>query len=258
MSLPTPVSGLRLADEGPLLDGFARRHTYLRVSVTDRCNYRCTYCMPEQGLDWQPREELLSFEEIARLVSIFVRLGVRRVRLTGGEPLIRRGLHHLVAMLSELGLEDLAMTTNAHLLARHADQLARAGLDRVNVSCDAVDPDIFRRTTRNGDLAAVFEGIEAARAAGLTPIKINAVVVAGVNEHQVVPMVEHFAPHAEDTVVRFIEYMPFGRSLGAHVPVARLRETLQDAYTLEPIGRGGGGPAVAWRVVETGQQVGFI
>jgi cyclic pyranopterin phosphate synthase len=258
VSLPPPSTAPRPAADGPLVDRFGRVHTYLRVSVTDRCNYRCTYCMPEEGLDWKPRETLLSFEEITRVVAAFTRLGIRRVRLTGGEPLVRKGLHHLVRMLGQLGLDDLAMTTNGHLLPREAGRLAAAGLRRVNVSCDAISPEVFRALTRTGDVGQVLAGIEAARAAGLTPIKINAVVVRGVNVDEVVPLLEHFAPHAADTIVRFIEYMPFSGHERLHEPGASLRERIGERYTLQPLGFGPGGPAVGWRVVETGQQIGFI
>lgn len=259
MSLPTPVEGARMATEGPLLDRFGRQHTYLRLSVTDRCNYRCTYCMPAEGFQYKPRTDLLDFEEITRIVAAFTRLGVRRVRLTGGEPLVRKGFHHLVGMLDALGLDDLAMTTNAHLLADHAERLAAAGLRRVNVSCDAMDADVFSRMTRGGDLARVLEGIEAARAAGLTPIKMNAVMVAGDNDEQLLPMVEYGAEHAADTEVRFIEYMPFGgENRRKHLPVQTMRDRLAEHYTLEPLGRGPTGPAVRWRIAETGQVVGFI
>lgn len=254
------MSGAGSAEGGAsgLLDAHGRSHTYLRVSVTDRCNYRCTYCMPEEGLDWKPREHLLSFEEIARLVGVFARLGVRRVRLTGGEPLVRKGLHHLVRMLSALELDDLAMTTNGHLLPREAERLAAAGLRRVNVSCDAITPEVFRTMTRNGDVSAVLAGIDAARAAGLTPIKVNAVVLRDVNVGEVVPLIEHFAPHAADTELRFIEFMPFSEPVRRHAPGASLRERIGERYTLRRLGPGPGGPAVDWQIVETGQRIGFI
>ncbi|MCB9680377.1 MAG: GTP 3',8-cyclase MoaA [Alphaproteobacteria bacterium] len=252
------MPGLTLPATGPLVDPFGRVHTYVRVSVTDRCNYRCTYCMPAEGLDFKPRETLLSFEEIERIVTVLHRLGIRRVRLTGGEPLVRRGLHHLVARLAALGLDDLAMTTNGELLGRRADELARAGLRRVNVSLDAIDPGVFAAMSRGGDVQRVLAGIDAARAAGLTPIKINAVMVAGTNDDQVLPLVRAFADHADDTVVRFIEYMPFGDARRQHLPAAAVRDVLARHYTLEPVGPGPGGPAVDWRLVETGQRIGFI
>ncbi len=180
MSLPTPVLQARPA-AGPLVDRYARVHTYLRISVTDRCNFRCTYCMPKEGLDWMPRSDLLTYEEILRVVRVLVGMGIRRVRLTGGEPLIRSHLVELVRGLGELGLDDIAMTTNGHRLAGHARSLAEAGLTRVNVSMDAVDPEVFARITRGGDVARVLEGVDAALTAGLGPVKINAVVVDGLN-----------------------------------------------------------------------------
>ncbi len=165
-----------------LVDSFGRVHDTLRVSVTDRCNFRCTYCLPKEGIEWLPRKELLTYEEIQRLVGCFVTLGVRRVRLTGGEPTLRRNLPRLVRSLSDLpGLDDLAMTTNAHALAPIASTLAEAGLQRVNVSLDALDPDVFYRMTRGEDVSRVLKGIDAALAAGLSPIKVNAVVLEGEN-----------------------------------------------------------------------------
>ena len=253
MTLPVAVPGQEQPTSGPLVDRYARQHTYLRVSVTDRCNYRCTYCMPAEGLDWMPRADLLSFEEITRIVSVLVSMGVRRVRLTGGEPLVRSGIE---ASLAALGLEDLAMTTNAHLLASRAQALADAGLRRVNVSMDAVDPAVFRQITRGGDVSRVLEGIDAALGAGLAPLKINAVVVKGVNEAQVPAMVEHFASYGDAVEVRFIEYMPFVGvdGLKRHVPASVMREQLP---AMEPLGRGPGGPAVRYRLA-SGQVVGFI
>lgn len=258
MSLPEPQRGATLPSDGPLVDRFGREHTYLRVSVTDRCNYRCTYCMPEEGLPWTPRERLLSFEETVRLLRLFRTLGIRRIRITGGEPLVRRGVHHLVAMIGELGFDDLAMTTNAHLLAPWAQRLADAGLDRVNVSCDAIDAGVFRRLTRNGDVERVLQSIEAARRAGLTPVKINAVMMADHNESQILPLLEHFGRHPDTVVLRFIEFMPFRDASRAHLSAARIREVIGDRYTLTRLGRGRGGPAVRWRVEELGSEIGFI
>ena len=208
MSLPDPVDGLTRPSSGPLIDRFARAHSYLRLSVTDRCNYRCTYCLPATGVQWLARERLLSLEEMARLARVFVSLGVRGVRLTGGEPTVRRGLLELVRMLSEIdGLQDLAMTTNGHRFAPVAQDFARAGLNRVNISLDTLDPDRFREITRGGDVHRVLEAIEASREAGLGPVKVNAVVVRGVNDASLVSFVEHFAKWP-DVVVRFIEFMP--------------------------------------------------
>jgi cyclic pyranopterin phosphate synthase len=246
-------------DSGPLLDRFARAHTYLRVSVTDRCNYRCTYCMPAAGLTWLKRDQILSFEEITRIVRAFASMGVQTIRLTGGEPTIRNGLPDLVAQLSEIeGIEDIAMTTNGHLFASKAQIFADAGLKRINVSIDSVDPKQFEAITRGGDVYRVLAAIDAARAAGLGPIKLNCVVVGGMNEDQVEAMVEHFDT---DVIIRFIEYMPFGGNADQkkHVPARKIRERLARRWTLEPAGRRVGlGPARNYRIVETGQIIGFI
>jgi cyclic pyranopterin phosphate synthase len=260
--LPEPVQGLEKPESGPLLDRFGRAHTYVRVSVTDRCNYRCTYCMPAEGLDWLPRANLLTFEEITRIVSVLARCGVERVRLTGGEPTVRRDLERLVASLAAIpGIRDLSMTTNGHLFAQKARAFAEAGLNRVNISLDSLDAEQFKRITRGGDLKRVLDAIDAARDAGLTPVKINAVIVGGENEDQVEALVERFAPHAATTQVRFIEYMPFDGNdpTKHHVPAAQIRARLSRTHELQPLeARLGGGPAAHWRVKDSGLVVGFI
>lgn len=261
MSRPEAIFGLQMLPDGPLLDRFGRAHTYLRVSVTDRCNYRCTYCMPAEGLSWTPRAEILTFEEIERIVAALASMGIRKVRLTGGEPLVRRGLPDLVARIAAIpGISDLAMTTNGHLLARHAADLARAGLSRVNISIDALSEDLFREITRGGDLKRVLEGLDAAREAGLAPIKINCVVMRGVNDHEVETMIARLADRP-DIALRFIEYMPFDRVSRQkhHLPSRELRQRLANRYTLTPLpSAANAGPARDLRVEETGQIVGFI
>ncbi len=258
MALPEPVLA-EMPDAGPLVDLFGRVHTYLRVSVTDRCNFRCTYCMPAEGLDWTNNKQLLSFEEITRLVTIFASMGIRRVRLTGGEPMVRRDLEVLVGYLSAIdGIDDLSMTTNAVKLQGRAEALAAAGLTRINISLDSLDAAQFSKLTRGGDLNRVLAGIDSARAAGLTPLKINAVVVRGENEDQAVPLIRHFAAHSADTEVRFIEYMPWGIHHREHRPEKQLRERIAEHFTLEPIEAGHGGPATHYRVAENGLVVGFI
>lgn len=249
-----------MAPAPPLLDSYGRAHTYLRVSVTDRCNFRCVYCLPEEGMDWMARKDILSHEEISRLVAIFVSLGVRRVRLTGGEPLVRRDLEVLVESLGKLdNLQDLGITTNGFRLADCAERLARAGLRRVNVSLDSLNPDRFRTITRGGELARVLDGISAARAAGLTPVKINAVLMRGVNDDEVLDLVDFFAEHGRDTVLRFIEYMPFDERWFQSVPAREIRARLRQRYTLSPLGeRLGDGPAVYWKIEENGLRIGFI
>ena len=182
---------------------------YLRVSVTDLCNYRCAYCMPPEGVEWLPHSDILSFEEIRSVVEAAVPLGVNRVRLTGGEPLIRKGAPALVRMLSELdGIEEVYLTTNGSRLEELSEELRQGGLKRLNVSMDSLKPDRYEAMTRGGDLAKVWRGIDAARKAGFDPIKLNVVVIKGVNDDEV----EDFAAFTIDNPfeVRFIEYMPFG------------------------------------------------
>jgi cyclic pyranopterin phosphate synthase len=191
---------------GPLVDSYGRVHDDLRISVTDRCNLRCVYCMPEEGMTFSPREELLSFDEIERVARVARDLGVSSIRLTGGEPLVRKGLVGLVARLHQLGLEDIALTTNGMQLASMAESLAAAGLSRVNVSCDSLRPSRFESIRRRGDLATVLASMEAAEAAGLTPLKINVVLLRGTNDDEILD----FAAFARATgrIVRFIEFMP--------------------------------------------------
>jgi cyclic pyranopterin phosphate synthase len=234
----------------------------VRVSVTDRCNYRCTYCMPAEGLKWLERKDILSFEEIERLVRALARMGVHRVRLTGGEPTIRRDLVRLIGALASIdGIDDLSMTTNGHVFAKRAEAFAAAGLTRVNVSLDTLDPGRFASLTRGGDVSRVLRSIAAARRWGLTPVKINCVVVSGENDSDVAAMVEYFTPHAHDTVLRFIEYMPWDATgrLRRHVPASELRARLAKRWTLLPEGPAhSGGPSSLWRIAETGMQIGFI
>lgn len=190
-----------------LIDSFGRIHNSLRISVTDRCNIRCFYCMPAGDVEFLPKEHLLTFEEIERLVRIGVTLGIDRIRLTGGEPLVRRDLHVLVRKLSTVrGIKDIGLTTNGVLLADQAQELWDAGLRRMNISLDALDPEVFRRVTRRDGYEKVLEGIEAARRVGFSPIKLNAVSVRGLTEDQIVPFGQ--LARDTDTVVRFIEFMP--------------------------------------------------
>ena len=245
----------------PLEDSFGRQHTYLRISVTDRCNYRCVYCMPSEGLNWVPREDILTYEEIGRIVEVMADMGIQKVRISGGEPTLRSDLITLVEHIRRVsGIRDIAMTTNGHTLAKLAPDLARAGLSRINVSIDAMDPDIFRRLTRGGSLERVLEGIAVARQAGITPIKLNAVILEGENEDQVEPLIDYASEHAEDTELRFIEYMPFEQRRFKTVKAARLRARISERFTLEPLGSGGplAGPAQRVRLKETGLKVGFI
>lgn len=202
-----------------LRDSFGRVIDYLRISVTDRCNLRCVYCMPPQGIQLKPHDEILRYEEIDRVVRAAAALGIRKVRLTGGEPLVRPNIERLVKMIAAVpGVEDVSMTTNAVLLDRHAGALARAGLRRVNVSLDTLCADRFERITRFGHIADVWRGLEAAERAGLAPIKLNAVIVRGMNDDELVDFAQLTFGHAWH--VRFIELMPVANEgdWGDHLP----------------------------------------
>lgn len=215
----------------------------LRISVTDRCNFRCTYCMPKEvfGPDYEflPRDQLLTFEEIVSVVRAFVAQGVNKVRITGGEPLLRKDIVDLIAMISGVdGVEDLTLTTNASLLTRKAKALAEAGLNRVTVSLDAMDDQTFQKMNDVGfPVGTVLEAIEVAAAAGLGPIKVNCVVQRGLNDHAVLDMASHFkgSPH----IVRFIEYMDVGNTNGWRlddvIPAAEMIETINSVHPLRPI-----------------------
>ena len=246
----------------PLADLFARPITYLRVSVTDRCDFRCTYCMAEH-MQFLPRQDLLTLEELDRLCSAFVALGVRKLRITGGEPLVRRGIMGLFRALSRhlgQGLDELTLTTNGSQLARFADELAGCGVRRVNVSLDTLDPDRFAAITRRGRLDEVLAGIEAARRAGMR-VKINTVALRGFNEDELFTLAGWCADHGHD--LTFIEVMPMGEMsdearLGQYWPLSDLRARLADRLTLTPLAERSGGPARYVRVEETGQRIGFI
>lgn len=206
-----------------------------------------------------PRRDVLSFEEVARIVTVMAKMGLRRVRLTGGEPTIRRDIQALVSAVAAIpGIDDVSMTTNAHRFASQADGLAAAGLRRVNVSIDSLDPKRFGQITRGGDLAAVLAGIDAARVAGLVPIKLNMVVMRGVNDDEIISLVRHFQPHAADTIVRFIEYMPFAGRWHENIPAREMRERLTAEFgELSPASVDvGAGPATYWRA--GGLKIGFI
>ena len=253
----------------PLVDPFQRSITYLRISLTDRCNLRCVYCMPEAGIKFVPREHILTLEEIGRIVRITAGMGLRRVRLTGGEPLVRSGITQLVRWIAETpGIEDISLTTNGMVLASYAEELARAGLKRVNVSLDTLRPDRFREITRHGDLTAVYEGIAAARAAGLSPIKINVVVMREVNDDEVADIARTTVE--KDWEVRFIELMPFmdeqetcikdtSLVLG-FVPTQEVQRQIEASLgPLEPAATTtGGGPAHYYRLPGAKGLVGFI
>lgn len=243
-------------------DAFGRKITYLRVSVTDRCNFRCTYCMAEDMV-FLPKAEILSLEELDRICSAFVRRGVRKLRLSGGEPLVRRGVMTLFRSLGKhLGsgdLDELTLTTNATQLAKYADELFDCGVRRVNVSMDTLDPETFDRLTRGGRLDQVLEGIEAAANAGLA-IKINSVALRGVNDGEITDMVEWCGGNGYDLTL--IETMPLGEIDGDrtdfYIPLADVRRQLEDRWTLTDIAETTGGPSRYTRVGETGKRIGFI
>ena len=246
----------------PLIDGHGRPIGDVRISVTDRCNFRCQYCMPAEGLPWLNRESLLSYEEIARLVALLGAMGVHDVRLTGGEPLVRKELWRLVEMLSGLeDVHDLSLTTNGYLLARQVDDLVRAGLKRINVSLDSLAPDRFFQLTRRDSLAQVLEGLEAAEAhPELRPIKVNVVALKDFTEDEVV----RFADFARRTpyVVRFIEFMPLDadRSWSADkvLPNEEIRRLINEVHPLEPVGRERHGTSRRWRFADGQGEIGFI
>jgi cyclic pyranopterin phosphate synthase len=245
-----------------LVDGFGRRHTDLRISVTDRCNLRCSYCMPAEAV-FRHREDLLDYEEIARVAGVAASLGIRTIRLTGGEPLVRRDLAGLVRMLAALpGIEELAITTNGLLLADQAQALAAAGLARLNVSLDALSDDAFARITRRSGLPAVLAGLAAARAAGFREIRINAVSIRGLTEAEIVPLAEFC--RREGFHLRFIEFMPLDAD-GAWADErvlsgGEVRSILaREVGPLEPLpARDPGQPAADWKWKDGGGLVGFI
>jgi cyclic pyranopterin phosphate synthase len=249
-------------------DSLSRPLRDLRISVTDRCNFRCTYCMPKEifGAHHQflDRKELLSFEEIARISSLFVRCGVEKIRLTGGEPLLRRDIHLLVAMLAKLeGLKDLTLTTNGSVLTpERARSLKHAGLNRISVSLDALDDPTFKSMNDVGFSAArVLDAIEHAAAAGLVPIKVNVVIKRGVNEHVILPMARHFK--GTDHVVRFIEYMDVGNSNGWRlddvVSASEIVQTVNAEFPIEPASPNYEGEvAKRWRYRDGSGEIGII
>ncbi len=246
----------------PLIDPFARAITYLRVSVTDRCDFRCVYCMSED-MTFLPKADILSLEELDRLCSAFIAKGVRKLRLTGGEPLVRRGIMTLVAALARhLGsgaLDELTLTTNGSQLRKYAADLAAHGVRRINVSLDTLDAAKFRAVTRWGDLAQVLDGIKAAQDAGLA-IKINAVALKGVNEDEFETLTRW--AHGEGMDLTFIEVMPLGDvgegRLDQYLPLSLVRARLAEHFTLDEIDYRTGGPARYVRVAETGGRLGFI
>ena len=256
-----------------LVDSFGRTIRDLRLSITDRCNFRCTYCMPEEGMQWLPRSEVLTFEEFERLSRVFVeRFGVDGLRLTGGEPTVRAHLPVLVRKLAQLRVPadsasplagqkpDLSITTNAATFRVVANELREAGLDRVNISLDTLQPDKFLRITRRDELARVLDGISAAQEAGFSPVKINAVIERGVNDDEIVDLARFGREIGAE--VRFIEFMPLDASgHWLHDKVVGQDEivaTLAATFPLEPVPARGAAPADRWRYLDGGGTVGVI
>lgn len=245
-----------------LVDQFGRRHDYLRLSVTDRCNLRCAYCMPPEGIPLKSHDDILRYEEITRLVTLLAWAGVRKVRITGGEPLVRSGVVDLVAQIARVpGIETVGMTTNGLLLAHHAAQLKAAGLDRLNVSLDTLHPDRFERLTRSNRHADVLTGIDAALAAGFAPLKINVVVIGGVNDDEVPQFVA--LASKRPVCVRFIEYMPFHDNQwreAQFVSYRDVRKIVERECHLIPVGDSGNSKSVAqeFQIQGGAGQIGFI
>lgn len=243
-----------------LTDTFGRSISYLRLSVTDRCDFRCIYCMAED-MTFLPRQQILSLEELGQIGAAFARLGVTKIRITGGEPLVRQGIVQLVEHLARQGLRDLSMTTNGARLAQFAPALAKAGLRRVNISLDSLRPDRFRDLTRTGKLTDVLSGIQAAKTAGFQGVKINCVVMRNRNADEIVPLTQFALDQGID--ITFIEEMPIGAvtshdRASEHFSSAAIREHLSRHWTMDPSTHNSGGPARYWQIRGYDSLIGFI
>ena len=242
-----------------LSDSFQRPIDYLRISVTDRCNLRCIYCMPAEGVHLMSHGDILSYEEIYKVAEAAAKLGIKKLRITGGEPLVRAGLPRLVQMLAQIdAIDDISLTTNGTLLANYAAELKSAGLRRVNVSLDTLKPDRFKEITRYGNLADVLGSIEVAKSVGLIPTKINMVVMSGINDDEVIDFATKTI--TEGWHVRFIEHMPFGENTNilSFVSVSEMRQRLAVLGELEPCSFKGNGPAKYFRLPQAKGTIGFI
>lgn len=248
-----------------LIDTFKRNINYLRISITDRCNLRCIYCMPPEGVPALSHDAILSYEELARIVKVAAGEGIKKVRVTGGEPLVRKGVAGLIGLLSKVnGIQDLSMTTNGILLAEYAQPLFDAGLMRVNVSMDSLKPQLFRDITRGGDLSRVLKGIEKAESVGLKPIKINVVAIKGFNDSEIIDFVRLTIDH--DYHIRFIEFMPMGYKNGwnrdSYLSGLYIKQIIEKHFHLEQIARedqeGTNGPADLFRIEGARGVIGFI
>jgi len=246
----------------PALDTLGRPMRDLRISVTDRCNFRCTYCMPLDEYKWIERQEVLSFEEIERLVRLFLDFGIQKVRLTGGEPLVRRDLYRLIARLAAVpGLADISLTTNGALLAEQADGLYAAGLRRINVSVDTLNKDRFTALTKRGNLDDVMAGLFAAKKAGMSPIKLNAVIIRGTNDDEILTLVDFARKNGFE--MRFIEYMDVGNVnawiLEKTVTKKEILETVLARLPVREVGRAhGSAPAVDYEFIDGAGEIGII
>lgn len=239
------------------IDNYNRQITYLRISLTDRCNFRCVYCMPEEDVEWIPRDEILSFEELELIVGVFAKHGTTRIRLTGGEPLLRRDIGRLIQGIRGQGIDEVALTTNAFLLPKLATELKEAGLTHLNVSLDSLDPKVFNIISRNVHRDRVLEGLKAAKKAGFENIKLNTVIIRGVNDHEILNLVNFAAK--EQHLLRFIEFMPVGsgtiwdKATGSiegtrSFPVAEIRQKLSERGHLQRENKTyGKGPAQYWK-----------
>ncbi len=248
-----------------MIDNYGRKIDYLRISLTDRCNFRCTYCMPEHGVKMIGHNEVLTFEEIIRLAEISVELGVSKIRLTGGEPLVRKGIETLISRLAAVnGINNISMTTNGFLLEEMAYDLKSSGLDRLNISLDTVNREKFRKITRIDGLGKVFKGIEAATNAGFSPIKLNAVAIRGINDDEILDLADYSARRG--LILRFIEQMPFiAEERKTFIPASEIISVLSGKYgsakPLKDEGRNisaGSGPVSLYSFGNTGLMVGFI
>lgn len=241
-----------------LKDKLGRNIDYLRISITDRCNLRCRYCMPAEGVESKDHSEILSYEDILKIVEVGIELGIKKVRITGGEPLVRLGLVDFISDLNKLDLEDISMTSNAVLLAEEAEKLKKAGLDRINISLDTLNKNKFKEITRRDEFERVKKGIKAALKAGLKPLKLNVVVMKGINDDELFDFVE--LSRKENLSVRFIEYMPLGGEAEAEkfMSSREIKSLIEDKYLLSAASEEGNGPAKYFKVKGAEGTIGFI
>jgi cyclic pyranopterin phosphate synthase len=250
-----------------LIDRCNRRITYLRVSVTDRCNLRCVYCMPLEGVKWQEHDSIMRYEEIEKIIRVAAEEGIREVRITGGEPLVRKNLPDLIRLISAIkDIEDISLTTNGILLADQAQDLKRAGLNRINISLDTMNPEKYAKITRGGNLQRVFQGLEIAEAVGLDPIKLNMVLLKGVNDEEIIELASLSVQHKWQ--IRFIELMPvknqtswgegFPEPEDMFFPVSKVKETLTPKGLIPAEKMAGAGPAEIFRFEGAAGTIGFI